>query len=133
TYTIETDYNHLSRQLNSIAIKNFQLITDGYNTRTIRSIGEELEVAEVLLESITPFFTGHSELSLYLGGLEQGIDSYKEVLEDQFGSAFVGDAQNKILRRVTPVISVNTREVTLVDERSAVVFNEMREESQQSF
>lgn len=129
---IESDYNNMSKKLSSIALKNYELVTEGYNPRTIRGIEEDLEEAEFLLENIKPFFTEHNELSLYLGGLEQGIESYRDVLENQFSSTFVGEEQNRIARRVRPVITGNTREVTLVDERSAVVFNEMREESQQT-
>ena len=129
---IESDYNHLSKRLSSIALKKYELVNDGYNPRTIRSIGDDLDEAEVLLERITPFFTEHKELSLYFGGLEEGIESYRELLETQFDKRYVGEEQARISRRVRPVITGNNREVTLFDERSATVFIEMREESQQS-
>ena len=129
---VETDYNALSRHLSSIAMANFQIITGGYNQRTIRAIGEELVLVDEYFEKIGPFFTDHEELSLYYDRLEQGIASYYDVLNNQYTGVFHGEEQDRIIRRVTPVITKNQTDVKMADERSAVVFSEMREATKQN-
>lgn len=132
TATLQQDFADMVNQLNQTSIAYYQLATSGYSE-------DQVELAETSLENATTLF---NQLEAQLGDVEtfenyfihldEAVQSYQTVYEENFTEAFFGDESEQIRSRVVPIINRNEDAVNSVNERIQDNLETRREEVSQA-
>lgn len=129
---VQEEYNAYIQLMNSIAIHNYELITNGYSKANVNKLHEGLHEANEQFGKITPYFETVDELSNHILRLEEVLVSYNEIAENYFSKMFVGEEIDRIKNRITPIVSRNENTTANVNERVIHHFMDTKKESEES-
>lgn len=113
----QQQFSDLVTELNTTSIKYYQLVSSGYDKNAAEDAESSISNARVIFDELNQTIHEDSPLHNYFVNLDTAIADYRSIYDENFTSIFVGDEQNRIAMRVTPVIERNLQVIENVNSR----------------
>lgn len=113
----QQDFSNLVNELNTTSIKYYQLVSSGYSKDVVEDAEESLTNARTIFDELNQTISSDSSLHNYFTNLDTALTDYRSIYEENFTTIFVGDEQDRIAMRVTPVITRNLQVIENVNSR----------------
>lgn len=113
----QQQFSNLVTELNTTSIKYYQLVSSGYDKDAAEVAEESISNARDIFDELNLTINEDSSLHTYFDNLDTAIADYSNIYEENFTSIYVGDEQDRMAMRVTPVIERNLQLIDSVNSR----------------